>query len=78
MADIGGYDFSNSGSPTTTWTITHNLGTKDVSVDAIILTGGNLEKAIPLTQTATDNNTVTITWSVAQEGKARVVGGGDD
>jgi len=78
MADIGGFDFSNTGAPSATWTITHSLGTKDVSVDAIILSGGNLEKAIPLTQTATSDSVVTITWSVAQEGKARVVGGGDD
>lgn len=78
MAVLGGFNFSNSGVPATTWTITHNLGTTDVSVDAIILNGGNLEKSVPLTQVATSINVVTLTWSAAQEGKARVVGGGDD
>lgn len=79
MADLGFYDHDQS-SANTTWTITHGLGTMDVVVDAIINVGSPqvLNKAIPLTITTTDNNNVTITWSAAQSGKARIVGGGDD
>lgn len=77
MADLGGYDHDQA-SASTSWTVTHGLNTQDVAVDCIIDNGGNLEKAIPLTQVATSVNVVTVTWSAAQSGKARVVGGGDD
>ena len=78
MADLGAFnkEFTNANP----WTITHNLGTQDVAVDCIILTGSpqQLEKANPDSQVATDGNTVTINWSANQSGWARVVGGGDD
>lgn len=77
MADLAGYNHNQSVA-SATWTIMHGLGTKDVAVDAMIDVSGDLTKAIPLTQVTTDNNNVTITWSVAQSGRARVVGGGDD
>lgn len=79
MADLGAYNFNQS-SPNTTWTITHGLDTQDVVVDAFINIGSpqELQKAIPFSQTATSGNVVTLTWSVAQSGRARVVGGGDD
>lgn len=79
MADLGSYDHTQS-SASTTWTITHALGTMDVVVDAMIDVGSPAvrTKAIPLTQVTTDNNNVTLTWSTAQSGFARVVGGGDD
>ena len=79
MADLGGYNH-NQASANVTWTITHSLGTQDVAVDAFINAGSpiTLQKAIPLTQVATSPNVVTLTWSAAQSGRARVVGGGDD
>lgn len=79
MADLAAYNHTQS-SPSTTWTITHSLGTQDVAVDVMIYLGSpqQLEKAIPLTQVATSGNVVTITWSASQSGFARVVGGGDD
>jgi len=79
MADLGAYDHNQS-SASATWTITHSLNTQDVAVDAFIDAGSplQLEKAIPLTQVATSVNVVTLTWSAAQSGRARVVGGGDD
>jgi hypothetical protein len=79
---LGTYNFSISeGSKSTTWTITHNLDSTDVAVDAMINSGGSpniLEKAIPLSQTATSSNVVTLTWSSQQWGRARVVAGGYD
>lgn len=57
----------------TTWTITHNLGTATVAVDTFIDNGGNLEKILPLSVEHTNNNTLTITFSVAQTGRARIV-----
>lgn len=79
MADLGAFNHTQ-GAANTTWTITHGLGTQDVAVDAMIYQGSpqSLEKALPLTQVATSSNVVTITWSSAQSGIARVVGGGDD
>lgn len=79
MADLGSFDHEQS-SASTTWTITHSLGTQDVAVDAMVYVGSpqSLEKAIPLTQVATSANVVTLTWSANQSGWARVVGGGDD
>ena len=71
---VDGYNHTQSAS-NTTWTIAHNLGTKNVAVDVSVNVSGNLIKAIPLTQVATTDNSVTITWSSAQSGRARVVGG---
>jgi len=79
MADLSSYDHPQS-SASATWNINHNLGTQDVAIDTMVDVGSPavLTKAIPLTQVATDNNNVTITWSVAQSGNARIVAGGDD
>lgn len=57
-----------------TWTITHNFGVSSVDVDVFIDFGGNLEKVLPLSVEHTDNNTVTVTFSSAQTGVARVIG----
>ena len=79
MSDVEAYDFVQS-SPLITWIINHSLNTVAVAVDAFVSIGGSpeeFEKAMPDTQVATNTNTVTITWSSAQSGVARVVGGGD-
>ena len=78
MADLGAYDHNQS-SPSTTWTITHNLGTTEVVIDTSILVGspGELTKAQPAEMAVFDSNTVNVTWSIAQAGRARVIGGGD-
>ena len=57
-----------------TWTVTHNLNTDAVAVDVFIDYGGNLTKVLPLDVVATDVNTLTITFSSSQTGKARVIG----
>ena len=78
MADLGAYDHDQS-SPSTTWTITHNLGTTEVAMDVYIDVGSPADrtKAQPDTQVVVDANTVKVTWSLAQSGGARVIGGGD-
>ena len=59
--------------PSTTWTITHNLNTTSVVTDTSINFGGNLEKILPLNVVLTDANTLTVTFSSAQTGKVRIV-----
>lgn len=59
----------------TTWTITHNFGENIVAVDSIVLNGGDLEKVNPASITHTSDNVLTITFSVAQEGRARLIAG---
>lgn len=58
----------------TTWTVTHNFGTDAVAVDVFIDYTGSLQKVLPLDIVATDNNTLTITFTSNQTGIARVVG----
>lgn len=56
--------------PSTSWVITHNLG-RLVNVDTAINYSGNLEKALPNKIVADpDLNTITITWTSTQTGKA--------
>ena len=57
-----------------TWAVSHNFNTDAVVVDVFIDFEGSLEKIIPLSIEATDNNTVTITFSSSQTGWAHVVG----
>lgn len=61
-------------SGSTTWTISHNLNSDAVAVDVFIDNGGNLEKIIPLSIEATDDNTITVTFSSSQTGWAHVIG----
>lgn len=56
------------------WTITHGLNSSTVAVDVMIDDGGNLEKIIPANIVHTDDNNLTVTFSSAQTGRARVVG----
>lgn len=76
MAQLNGYNFVADGSPLgATWTVTHNLGTLNVAVDAMILNGIDVEKVMPLSIVAKDLNTVKITFSSPQTGYARIVAG---
>lgn len=61
-------------SPNSTWTVTHNLNTDAVAVDVFIDYLGNLEKILPLDIVVTDSNTLTITFTTSQTGKARIIG----
>lgn len=66
------YDFTQS-SASTTWIINHGLNNSEPNVDCQTTFGGVFQKVIPLTIVATDANTVTVTFSVARTGKARVI-----
>jgi len=55
------------------WAISHNLNSDTVVVDVFIDNGGNLEKILPANVEHTDDNTLTVTFSSAQTGKARIV-----
>jgi hypothetical protein len=62
--------------PATTWTIVHNLsggGALFPIVDVLATIGGNTVKVMPLNVTKIDNNTVEVTFTVAQAGEAVVV-----
>ena len=59
--------------PATTWTLTHNFGTS-VNADVIINLNGVLHKSYPLSMVQDEaHNVLTITWSTAQSGSARVI-----
>lgn len=76
MAALSEFNYTSAGSPLeSVWTITHNLGTVNVAVDAIILNGAALEKVMPLSIVVIDTNTIKITFSAPQSGVARIVAG---
>ncbi len=55
------------------WVITHNLGTPAVAVDVFVNFNGGLEKIIPANIELTSNTVMTVTFSSAQTGIARIV-----
>lgn len=65
-----GFTYTN-GAASTTWTITHNLGTRQL---AITITDNSDIVIYPDTITYTDVNTITVTFSVNQDGFAYIVG----
>jgi len=74
MSDLTVYQFTQS-SASTTWTINHNLGVYPI-VDILIndtSNGGMLTKMIPLNITIIDVNNITVSFSTAQTGQARLV-----
>ena len=56
--------------PSLTWTVTHNLGSENVIVQAF---DENKFVIIPNTIQIVNNNTVSLTWNTAQVGVARVI-----
>lgn len=69
---VTGFNFTQ-GSSSTTWTIPHNLDTDRVAIDTIVLNGSDYETIAPDTIEITDPNTVTVIWSSAQQGFARII-----
>jgi hypothetical protein len=57
----------------TTWTITHNFGVKPVC-DVTTDYNGQHEKIYPQSIVHTSDNVLTITFSAARTGRARLVG----
>lgn len=62
------------GSASATWNINHALASNSVVVDVMVDNGGNLEKILPQDIRIVDANNITITFSAAQSGRARIVG----
>lgn len=65
------FDFTQ-GSVSATWIINHNLNNAYPNIDCTMVYGGILQKIIPLDTIANDANTVTVTFSQAYAGFARV------
>lgn len=61
-------------SASASWAINHALNSDSVVVDVMIDNGGNLEKILPQDIRINDANNITITFSSAQTGRARIVG----
>ena len=58
--------------PSTTWSIEHNLNKTSLAVDAMVFIDGVLETAIPYNIFYPDANNVIIEWTVARTGRARL------
>ena len=56
-----------------TWTVSHNLNAPVVVCDVYALNNGVTEKILPLNIVHTSDNSLTITFSTARTGRARVV-----
>lgn len=53
--------------PSTTWNIAHNLGTKPI-VETMVYDNGTLVKAFADNITQTDDNNIVITWTSPRYG----------
>jgi hypothetical protein len=67
------YDHIQS-TPSTTWTVTHNLGVKPIN-DVWVTVNGVNSKAIPLQVLPVNDNVLTITFATPQVGGVRCAGG---
>ena len=56
----------------TSWVITHNFGRPPV-VEVFVNHGGQVKKMMPLNIIHTNSNTLTVTFSVARTGGARLI-----
>lgn len=65
--------FAQTFTAATSWTIAHNLGTTDVTVDVYDASTPRLA-IIPDAIAITDLNTVTVTFNIAQAGRAIIIG----
>jgi hypothetical protein len=69
---MNSYTFTQS-SPATTWVIAHNFDELP-NCDVMSLVDGTIQKITPASMVHTDSNTLTLTFSIATSGEARVVG----
>jgi hypothetical protein len=65
------YDFTQV-SPSATWNINHQLNNAYPNIDCYMIYGGSKQKLIPLSIVADNANNVTVTFSQAFAGYARV------
>lgn len=69
LADV--VHFTQS-TPSTTWVITHNLGTQSPVIDCWIDNEGNKEKVLPVSVIGTSLNICTVTFTLPTIGEAAV------
>ena len=72
VESVAGQYRHDQSSSSTTWTITHSLGTSTPVVDCWVDVSGTMTKIIPLSVEATSDSVVTITFSSAYAGRALV------
>lgn len=65
------YNFTQA-SPSATWTINHNLNNLYPNIDCFMTYAGTFQKIIPLQTVANNANQVTVTFSQAFAGHARL------
>ncbi len=59
-------------SASTSWAVNHDLDNLYPNIDVMVDVSGTLTKALPLNVVANNANTVTITFTQAQSGHARI------
>ena len=64
----------NQTSSSASWVINHNLNSDSVVVDVMVNDGGDLEKVLPANVQINTVNQITVTFSQAWTGRARIVG----
>jgi hypothetical protein len=66
-----GFNFTQS-TPSSSWSINHNLNIACPAIDLNVLINGSYEKIIPLGLTIVDNNNITVEWTQDFSGNARI------
>jgi len=69
---VRGYTHTQS-TPSTTWTINHNLGLSQPIVDVFVDDNGTITRILPASMVVTNSNTLTLTFTSALAGSAEVV-----
>lgn len=68
---MDGFNFTQS-TPSTTWTVNHNLNNSNPNVEVFMTYLGVFQKVIPLNIVSNSANTVTVTFTQAQTGSVRI------
>lgn len=55
-----------------TWTISHPLNSSSLAIDILINYQGGVQTAIPKDIIFEDNSTITVKWTSARSGSARI------
>jgi len=69
---MASYNFTQV-SPSSAWTVTHNLNRPQVACDVFVDVGGDLTKVMPVSVAHSSDNALTVTFSEAQTGVVRVL-----
>jgi hypothetical protein len=72
MAQSSQYNHQQT-TPSTTWTVNHNLGSTIVACDCVVDYQGHREKILPLNVVVVDENQVVVTFTNNETGSVRIV-----